>query len=144
MIAETPTQTVLNEFRPGRLWSLWDMLKFKAADFYRVTTAIQGTITALDSRKAKSIEENPDGGVTITSIDDRVFLRVMQSRCDELDESLKDLHASLDAVKNPWRNSTMHVEKKYTDDEAQHIFAAVKGFMKKLAARMDENGEPKA
>ncbi len=54
------------------------------------------------------------------------------------------LHASLDAVKNPWRNSTMHVENKYTDDEAEHIFLAVKGFMKKLASRCDEKGLPLA
>jgi hypothetical protein len=56
----------------------------------------------------------------------------------------EELHASLDAVKNPWRNSTMHVEKKYTGDEAEHIFVAVKGFMKKLASRMDEEGKPLA
>jgi hypothetical protein len=54
------------------------------------------------------------------------------------------LYASLDAVKNPWRNATMHVENKYTDDESEHIFAAVRGFMKKLASRCDENGEPYA
>lgn len=38
----------------------------------------------------------------------------------------------------------MHVEKKYTDDEAEHIFSAVKGFMKGLASRMDEDGFPLA
>ncbi len=54
------------------------------------------------------------------------------------------LHASLDAVKNPWRNATMHVESKYTNDEAEHIVAAVKGFLMKLASRCDENGNPKA
>ena len=54
------------------------------------------------------------------------------------------LHASLDAVKNPWRNEIMHVSGKYTDDEAKHIFIAVEGFMKKLSVRMDEKGEPKA
>lgn len=56
----------------------------------------------------------------------------------------EDLHASLDAVKNPWRNSTMHVEEKKTDQEAEHIFVAVRGFMMKLAARMDEDGLPLA
>jgi hypothetical protein len=56
----------------------------------------------------------------------------------------EELYASLDAVKNPWRNSTMHVETKFTDDEAEHILIAVKGFMKRLASRMDEKGEPKA
>jgi hypothetical protein len=54
------------------------------------------------------------------------------------------LYASLDAVKNPWRNETMHPAAKYTDDEARHIFVAVEGFMKKLSARMDEKGQPAA
>lgn len=54
------------------------------------------------------------------------------------------LYASLDAVKNPWRNATMHVENKYTDEEAEHIFVAVRGFMKRLASRMDEQGQPLA
>jgi hypothetical protein len=56
----------------------------------------------------------------------------------------ESLHASLDAVKNPWRNETMHVSGKYTEDEARHIFVAVEGFMKKLSARMDESGVPSA
>jgi hypothetical protein len=56
----------------------------------------------------------------------------------------ESLHASLDAIKNPWRNETMHVSGKYTDDEAKHIFVAVEGFMKKLSSRMDENGLPLA
>jgi hypothetical protein len=54
----------------------------------------------------------------------------------------EELYASLDAVRNPWRNATMHVERKYTDDEAEHIFVAVKGFMVKLASRCDEDGKP--
>jgi hypothetical protein len=56
----------------------------------------------------------------------------------------ESLHASLDAVKNPWRNETMHAGTKYTDDEAEHVFVAVKGFMKKLAERCDEEGLPLA
>lgn len=54
------------------------------------------------------------------------------------------LYVSLDAVRNPWRNATMHVENKYTYDEAEHVIIAVRGFASKLAARMDESGEPKA
>jgi hypothetical protein len=59
-------------------------------------------------------------------------------------ELFEGLCASLDAVKNPWRNATMHVENKYTDDEAEHVFVAVRGFMKKLASRCDEEGKPYA
>jgi hypothetical protein len=56
----------------------------------------------------------------------------------------EDIYASLSAVKNAWRNATMHVERIYTEEEAMHIFHAVKGFMSKVAARMDENGKPVA
>ena len=38
----------------------------------------------------------------------------------------------------------MHVENKYTDAEAEHLFVAVKGLMTKLASRMDEGGLPLA
>lgn len=51
---------------------------------------------------------------------------------------------SLDAVRVAWRNTTMHVENKYNAEEAEHIYIAVRGFMKKLASRMDENGLPVA
>src|SRR5215471_16908087 len=36
-------------------------------------------------------------------------------------------YASLDAVRVAWRNTTMHVENKYTEDEAEHVFGAVRG-----------------
>lgn len=56
----------------------------------------------------------------------------------------EEIYASLEAVRVAWRNTTMHVEKKYTQEEAEHICLAVKGFMKKLASRVDENGQPLA
>jgi len=49
--------------------------------------------------------------------------------------------ASLDSVKNPWRNATMHVEKTYTEEEAENIFYAVRAFMMKIASGIDENGK---
>jgi hypothetical protein len=59
-------------------------------------------------------------------------------------EFFESAYASLDSVRVAWRNTTMHVENKYTDDEAEHIFVAVRGFMKKLASRCDEQGLPLA
>jgi hypothetical protein len=55
-----------------------------------------------------------------------------------------DAYVSLDAVRVAWRNTTMHVENKYNAEEAEHIIVAVRGFMRKLASRCDENGDPKA
>ena len=56
----------------------------------------------------------------------------------------EEAYGSIDAIRNAWRNPTMHVATKYTDDEAHHIFILVKGFMIKLSSRLDETGNPKA
>ncbi|WP_159592600.1 hypothetical protein [Chelativorans xinjiangense] len=56
----------------------------------------------------------------------------------------ESFHAVLTAMQNPYRNSTMHLEIKYTDAEARHLFEIVKGFMQKVASRMDESGLPLA
>ena len=55
-----------------------------------------------------------------------------------------EIYALLDAVKDAWRNATMHVENKYNEEEAVHIFILVRGFMQKIAYRMDESGLPLA
>ena len=49
----------------------------------------------------------------------------------------EEIYASLDAVKNPWRNGTMHVESFYSDSEALHIVNCVAFFMKKLGSFME-------
>lgn len=43
------------------------------------------------------------------------------------------IYVSLDAVKNPWRNGTMHVENFYTDSEALHIVRCVAILFQNLA-----------
>lgn len=53
-----------------------------------------------------------------------------------------EVYASIDAVRVAWRNATMHVEKRYTHDEAEQIFAVTKGFLKRLSERIDESGAP--
>lgn len=75
------------------------------------------------------------------------------NRCDdELKKPLKDRSAEwksddlfysqstadLRAVKNAWRNPTMHVEIDYEPREAEHVFDAVSGFMQKLATRLHD------
>ena len=53
-------------------------------------------------------------------------------------------HAIITATQNPFRNSTMHLESKYTEAEARHLFEMVKGLMQRVAARIDEDGMPRA
>jgi hypothetical protein len=56
----------------------------------------------------------------------------------------QSLYALLDAVKDAWRNNAMHMDEKYTPDDAERIYTTVRGFMSKVADRMDELGQPLA
>jgi hypothetical protein len=56
----------------------------------------------------------------------------------------QDVYGRLDAIKDAWRNTTMHVENVYTEEDAARIFDYTKGFMEKIASHMDENGLPRA
>jgi hypothetical protein len=51
-------------------------------------------------------------------------------------------YATFDAVKGPWRNPTMHVERVYQLDEAEHILNSVRVVFENVAAICDENGQP--
>lgn len=55
-----------------------------------------------------------------------------------------ELYGTLAATNNPYRNSTMHLDQKYTMEEAEEIFSAVKAFTRRVANRMDEQGLPLA
>ncbi|MFA5955856.1 MAG: hypothetical protein WC811_04715 [Hyphomicrobium sp.] len=54
------------------------------------------------------------------------------------------IHMALVSIKDGCRDDTMHVESVYTEDEAMHLFALTKGFMQKVASRLDEHGVPLA
>jgi hypothetical protein len=54
-----------------------------------------------------------------------------------------EVYASLAALQNPWRNSTMHLDQTYTEEQARDIFHAVGSLMKRVASRCDEDGVPK-
>lgn len=54
----------------------------------------------------------------------------------------ESVYVSLDAIKGPWRNSTMHVENVYADDEAGYILGCSARLIQKMATGFDENGEP--
>ena len=56
--------------------------------------------------------------------------------------AFEELYAHLDAVRNPWRNATMHVETIYAPHEALHIIRCSAFFLKRLFELTDENGIP--
>lgn len=50
----------------------------------------------------------------------------------------RDIMGDLQIVKVAWRNPTMHVVRRYSPDEAEAIFGAVKGFMIRLSSELQE------
>ena len=79
------------------------------------------------------------------------MLRAIKVRLDELHPpksrnsgsegaKLEEVYVSLDAVKNPWRNATMHVDEVYTEQEASHILSCASHLFDKMAAIFDESG----
>ena len=58
--------------------------------------------------------------------------------CKEQQEFYAQAASHFGILKDAWRNHTMHVRGKYTEDEAERIFENVKAFMQKLAERIQE------
>lgn len=58
--------------------------------------------------------------------------------CKEQQEFYAQAATHFGILKDAWRNYTMHVRGKYTEDEAERVFESVKGFMQKLAERLSE------
>jgi hypothetical protein len=56
----------------------------------------------------------------------------------------EDLRGKFSGMQNPYRNSTAHLDKVYTEEGARDLFIIVKGIMTEIASRMDEDGKPPA
>lgn len=59
---------------------------------------------------------------------------------DSMGARFEALLATLDTVKNPWRNATMHVETIYAPHEALHILRCTSMFLLELYTYCDEEG----
>jgi hypothetical protein len=58
-------------------------------------------------------------------------------------QAFDELYGALAGLQNPYRNATMHLDKVYTEEDANHTFELVRGLMRRVASRCDEDGEPK-
>jgi hypothetical protein len=147
---------VQDKFQTSALYEIDEAAKCLAfgrdtAAVFHLMRVIEDGIKAISKCLAISDpikEADRNWGVFLRKISDAIKARSSGTptawRQGEDKQFFENCLASLDAVKNAWRNPTMHVENKYSREEAIHIFGAVKGFMKKLASRMDEQGMPLA
>jgi len=56
----------------------------------------------------------------------------------------ENIQSDLSAVKNSWRNTTMHIQNQYDEERAEDIYNSVKGFMRHIAKNLDEDGNFRA
>jgi hypothetical protein len=59
--------------------------------------------------------------------------------CKEQQQFYLDAASQFGVLKDAWRNHTMHIRAKYTEDEAEMIYLSVRAFMQKLAKRLKED-----
>jgi len=56
------------------------------------------------------------------------------------DSFFSEAVADLRAIKRAWRDTTMHVETDYNEEQSEKVFDAVQSFMCDLAKRLDQDG----
>lgn len=87
-------------------------------------------------------EEQRDWGRYLNEMKIKSWEKFPDNRSKENDEQrafYADLESRLRAYKEAWRNPTMHnPEKVYTEEQAEEIFACVRGFMRQAATRLEE------
>ena len=54
----------------------------------------------------------------------------------------REILGNLQTIKISWRNPTMHIVRRYSEDEAEEIFTAVRSFVKRLAPRLPDPPNP--
>lgn len=77
--------------------------------------------------------------------DNLTYVRQWASLSDK--KFFEEVYMMLNAIKDGCRDDTMHIESNYDLDGpqgAEHLFGLTKGFMQKLASRLDEDGKPPA
>jgi hypothetical protein len=89
--------------------------------------------------KTVNVTLQNDWGAHIREIDRELASRMKAAGKHTADEAFyAEASAQFGHVKTAWRNSTMHVEKSYSQPRAEEIMLAVKSFMSHLATKISE------
>lgn len=83
---------------------------------------------------------NPNWGTILRRCDDELRKPALQRSVGWREEErfYAEATANLRAVKDAWRNPTMHVDQAYDCEQALAVFNAVKGFMRHLAKKLTD------
>lgn len=104
--------------------------RFTACVFH----CMRGVEDSLDKFMLKLLPTlNPSGapnwGDKLRKINDELVRRQRLPNSDPNQKTYEEFHAHIKAMKNVWRDTTMHLEKTYTEEQANKIYRHVKDFM---------------
>jgi hypothetical protein len=118
------------------------LARFTAAVFHLMRVLEVG-LSALGTKFDVSLEHT-NWGPAIEQIDSRIKgmhkdpLWKELPDCKEQQEFYSQAVSHFEVLKNAWRNYTMHRRAFYTEEQAEEIYNGVRGFMQKLATRLNE------
>lgn len=80
-----------------------------------------------------------DWGKHLKDIDGELTNRYKSAGArSKTEEFYAEAAAQIGHIKTAWRNPTMHVDRKYTEDEAESILGAIRSLMRHLAGQLKE------
>jgi hypothetical protein len=108
--------------------------RYTACVFHLMRVMEKGVQELANKLGARVDVEKEPWGKILTAISDAIKRRPTKtSRQKKFHSDCEEIAASLHAVKDAWRNPTMHPKKTYTEEEVDSIFHNVRAFMQRLA-----------
>ncbi len=112
------------------------------ASVFHLMHVLEMALQAIHACLGLPIPDNASWGIWLKGIRDERQKRGLTNWSESV--FFQDVCQHLDSIKEVHRDPTLHVDTIHTAEEALLIFENAKTFMKKIASRMDEKGEPKA
>lgn len=131
-------EKILNAF-PDCIYDLQEAYKCYAfgrhtASAFHFIRVVETGLEALC--KPLNIGYTPSWNSLLSNIND--YIEKLDSRNDKAElDKLNPVLIQAIAIKNAWRNPTMHVERRYSGEEAKEVFDATENFMRNLCDVLD-------
>jgi hypothetical protein len=85
------------------------------------------------------VSSQKDWGSYLREIEKQLTVKAKSAGFRSEDEQFfSEASLGFDNIKRAWRNPTMHVDRAYTQDQAEEIFASLKSFMGQLSSKVHE------
>lgn len=112
------------------------------ATVFHLMRVMEKALQAVSLSLRVSLDTNKNWGDLLTAINPHVLKHDPQAERIYKSHQVffDDVRVTLAAVKDAWRNATMHIDRRYDESESEDVLRTVKTFMGTVAKSIDENG----